>query len=480
MAGERVLVVDDSLLYRDLLVNHVLTPHGYVPLTASDGESGLHTALQEQPDLIILDMQMPGMTGLQMLEALHARGSEIPVILMTLHGSEELAVHAFRMGIRDYVVKPFDIEEMLAAIDRALTESRLRRERDALIQTLEVERRQLAAVLTNTAEGILLVENEEPERVMLANHSVRRAFNLPDDVVGKPLASVISDEILLDAFWRARIGGTTARAELPLPNGRTFNINVTPIPEVGRVAVMHDVTYLKELDRMKSEFVSAVSHDLRSPLTAIRGFVDLLPVAGTLNEQQTYFLEKIRHSVETVTAMVADLLDLGRIEAEVRMDVEECDIAAIIGKVVAGQAAQAELKKQSLQVQLAPDLPTVSGNSLRLGQALTNLLSNAIKYTPEGGRITLAAEVAEGQVMIRVEDNGIGIPQEDIPHIFDKFYRVKRPDTEEIAGTGLGLSIVKTIIEKHHGRIWVDSKLGEGSTFTVILPASAAARSKTP
>ncbi|MCX7683286.1 MAG: ATP-binding protein [Anaerolineae bacterium] len=476
MAGERVLVVDDSLLYRDLLVNHVLIPHGYVPLTAGDGESGLHLALQEQPDLIIMDMQMPGMTGLQMLEALHARGSEIPVILMTLHGSEELAVHAFRMGIRDYVVKPFDIEEMLAAMDRALTESRLRRERDALLQTLEAERRQLAAVLTNTAEGVLLVENDEPERIILANHSVRRAFNLPDDVIGRPLTSVINDELLLDAFWRAKIGETTARVELPLPNGRTLNVNVTPIPGVGRVAIMHDITYLKELDRMKSEFVSAVSHDLRSPLTAIRGFVDLLPLAGALNEQQTYFLDKIRHSVEIVTAMITDLLDLGRIEAEVRMDVEECDIAAIIGKVVAGQACQAELKKQLLQVQIAPHLPAVSGNSLRLGQALANLLSNAIKYTPEGGRITVAAEVAEGQVMIRVEDNGIGIPQEDLPHIFDKFYRVKRPDTEEIVGTGLGLSIVKTIIEKHHGRVWVDSKLGEGSVFTVILPASSETR----
>jgi len=171
--------------------------------------------------------------------------------------------------------------------------------------------------------------------------------------------------------------------------------------------------------------------------------------------------------------MVANLLDLGRIEAEARMDVEECDMTAIIGKVVADHAAQADLKRQSLQVQIAPDLPTVSGNPLRLGQALANLLSNAIKYTPEGGRVLLSADTAEGQVMICVKDNGIGIPQEDLPHIFDKFYRVKRPETEDIIGTGLGLSIVKTIVEKHQGRVWVDSKVGEGSTFTIILPASA-------
>jgi len=473
MAGERILVIEDSLLYRDLLVNHVLLPNGYVPLTANDGKSGLHLALQERPDLIIMDMQMPGMTGLQVLEELHSRGSEIPAIMMTLHGSEELAVRAFRMGVKDYVAKPFDIEEMLAAIDRALTESRLRRERDALIQTLAAERRKLAAVLTNTEEGVLLVEDDEPERIILANRSVRRAFNLTDDVVGRPLTAVISDGVLLDAFWRAKASGETAHTEISLSSERVLNVNVTPIPEVGRVAVMQDITYLKELDRMKSEFVSAVSHDLRSPLTAIKGFVDLLPVAGTLNEQQTYFLDKVRSGVETVTTMVANLLDLGRIEAEARMDVEECDMTAIIGKVVADHAAQADLKRQSLQVQIAPDLPTVSGNPLRLGQALANLLSNAIKYTPEGGRVLLSADTAEGQVMICVKDNGIGIPQEDLPHIFDKFYRVKRPETEDIIGTGLGLSIVKTIVEKHQGRVWVDSKVGEGSTFTIILPASA-------
>ena len=171
MAGECVLVVDDSLVYRDLLVNHVLTPSGYMPLTANDGEAGLHVALQEAPDLIIMDMQMPGMTGIQVLEALHEAGSETPVIMMTLHGSEDLAVRAFRLGVKDYVIKPFDIEEMLVAMDKALTEVRLRRERDVLTQTLEAERRQLEAVLTSAEEGILLVEDGEEERVILANHA---------------------------------------------------------------------------------------------------------------------------------------------------------------------------------------------------------------------------------------------------------------------------------------------------------------------
>jgi len=479
MAGERVLVVDDSLVYRDLLVNHVLAPNDYKPLVAQDGQSGLNLAQQESPDLIIMDMQMPGLTGIEVLEALHEGGSEIPVILMTLHGSEDLVVRAFRLGAKDYVIKPFDIEEMTTAIDRALTEVRLRHERDALTQELmetnrqlEAERRQLEAVLTNTEDGVLLVGENPEEQVILANHAAREAFDMDDDVTGRPLTEAVQDEILIDVFHRAKADDEPAHAEIPLPDDRTLNAHVTPIPGVGRVAVMQDITYHKELDRMKSEFVSTVSHDLRSPLTSIKGFADLLPAVGPLNEQQTYFLEKIQGGVENVTEMISDLLDLGRIEAEVRMEMALCDVGEIVEKAVENEQNQAELKEQTLQVQIGPDLPAVLGNPLRLGQAVSNLASNAIKYTPEGGHISVSATMEGGQVAVTVEDDGIGIPQDDLPHIFERFYRVDKPETANIVGSGLGLSIVKTIVEKHQGRIWVCSREGEGTTFTFVLPAA--------
>jgi len=451
MAGERVLVVDDSLVYRDLLVNHVLAPNDYKPLVAQDGQSGLNLAQQESPDLIIMDMQMPGLTGIEVLEALHEGGSEIPVILMTLHGSEDLVVRAFRLGAKDYVIKPFDIEEMTTAIDRALTEVRLRHERDALTQELmetnrqlEAERRQLEAVLTNTEDGVLLVGENPEEQVILANHAAREAFDMDDDVTGRPLTEAVQDEILIDVFHRAKADDEPAHAEIPLPDDRTLNAHVTPIPGVGRVAVMQDITYHKELDRMKSEFVSTVSHDLRSPLTSIKGFADLLPAVGPLNEQQTYFLEKIQGGVENVTEMISDLLDLGRIEAEVRMEMALCDVGEIVEKAVENEQ----------------------------NQAVSNLASNAIKYTPEGGHISVSATMEGGQVAVTVEDDGIGIPQDDLPHIFERFYRVDKPETANIVGSGLGLSIVKTIVEKHQGRIWVCSREGEGTTFTFVLPAA--------
>jgi len=192
-----------------------------------------------------------------------------------------------------------------------------------------------------------------------------------------------------------------------------------------------------------------------------------------------YFLEKISNGVDTVTGMIGDLLDLGRIEAEVRMDMKACSIKDIIVKSVRGQENHAELKRQTLAVEIPSDLPPVRGHALRLGQSVSNIVSNAIKYTPEQGRITIIAEMKGDKVAIKIQDNGIGISQEDLPHIFDKFFRVDRPETENIIGSGLGLSIVKTIVEKHGGRVWVESEIGSGTTFVIVLPILTDS-SKTP
>jgi two-component system phosphate regulon sensor histidine kinase PhoR len=410
------------------------------------------------------------MTGVQVLEALRDEGCDIPVILMTLHGSEDLAVQVFRLGVRDYVAKPFEIGELLAAIDRALTELRLRRERDALTRQLEAEHRKLEAVLANTEDAVILVEESDADRVSLVNRSARRAFDMDGHVVGHPLAEVVDDEVLVDVFRRARAGGQSARAEVSLPDERTLNAQVTPIPGVGRVAVMQDITHLKELDRMKSEFVTNVSHDLRSPLTSVKGFADLLPMAGPLNEQQEDFLARIQRGIDNVTQMITDLLDLGRIEAEVNLEMEPCDLGGIVEQAMNGHLNHAALKKQSLNPQVAPDLPPVWGNPLRLGQVVSNLVGNAVKYTPEGGQITVSVTQEDGHVAVAVADDGIGIPAADLPHIFDKFYRVKNAQTDGIVGTGLGLSLVRSIVEKHQGRIWVRSQAGQGSTFTFVLP----------
>jgi two-component system phosphate regulon sensor histidine kinase PhoR len=651
VAGERILVVDDRSENIDFIVEYVLKPNGYRALTARDGEEGLRKVLTENPDLILLDMQMPRMTGIEVLESLKEHGKNIPVILMTFHGSEELAVRVFRLGVKNYIIKPFEIEEMLAAIEQALAEARLRKERDQLTERLmqvnrqleqrvkelntlygigrsvtsllevdrllnrvieaasyitgaeegwlllvdemteelymraalgfdektarsfrlkvqdslagsvvktgepvligggkhkiktaylvkallmvplrvgervigilsvnrrvsdegftnnelyllsaladyaaiaienarlfqetESEHRKLQAILSRTADAVIVTDKEN--RIILLNQAAKIAFCPDNEVtVDQPLTNVVHNQDLIELFSQATSEGRPLRAEISLDGDRTLYATLSPIEGVGRVAVVQDITHLKKLDQMKSDFVSTVSHDLRSPLTTIKGFVDLMGVVGPLNEQQQDFVNRIQKGVITITELINDLLDIGRIEAEVNLNMERCAFDEVITESVDELRDQAGSKQQTLVATLPPHLPPVWGNPLRLRQVVDNLVNNAIKYTPEGGKIVVWVEEYDSQVALHVSDTGLGIPHADQPYVFDKFYRVHSEETENITGTGLGLAIVKTIVEKHNGRVWVESEPGKGSTFTVLLPVhqdKAAPQSSAP
>jgi two-component system NtrC family sensor kinase len=214
-----------------------------------------------------------------------------------------------------------------------------------------------------------------------------------------------------------------------------------------------------------------VSHDLRSPLTTIRGYVELLPRVGPLTPQQVEFVNRVGQSMKTITDLIGDLLDVGRLEAGLDLEFESCRMEEIVQRSLDGLRLLVDNKQHELSLEVAPDLPLLLGNPRRLEQVVTNLLTNAIKYTPDGGKIEISLKPDGIYLMFRVADNGIGIPLEAQPHVFDKFYRVQNEDTAEISGTGLGLSIVKSIVDKHGGRVWVESKPYEGSVFTVLLPA---------
>lgn len=234
--------------------------------------------------------------------------------------------------------------------------------------------------------------------------------------------------------------------------------------------VMQDITHIKELNRIKSEFVATVSHDLRTPLTSIQGYVSLLPKVGSLNEQQRKFIERVDESMATITDLISDLLDVGRIEAGLSLDMEPCDLLGVIEDVISKVQPRVAEKEQELRLDLPESLPMIQGNERRLEQVVSNLLSNAIKYTPEEGWISVKVIEDAGYITVDVADSGIGIPPEQQPYIFDKFYRVETEETMDTEGTGLGLAIVKAVIEKHNGRVWVESEPGVGSTFTFILP----------
>ena len=331
----------------------------------------------------------------------------------------------------------------------------------------EKERCKLETLLTNMKEGVIVADLDT--RLILVNHTTQQLFRLQDtDYNGKPIAEVFEHPDIIEMFSSEK-RALTFRTEIALEDGHILNAQRTPIPEVGSVIVMQDITYLKELDQIKSDFVNTVSHDLRTPLTTILGYVELLDRVGSVNNQQAEFIRRIEISVNNITALINDLLDLGRIEAGFDSRKEVVPMYVMLRYAVDGVRTRALEKEQSLILDADESLPPTLGNPIRLRQMISNLIGNAIKYTQTHGEIHVSGHAEDGQIIIRISDNGPGILPSDQPFIFDKFYRGSNV-IGDVTGTGLGLAIVKSIVENHQGRIWVDSTPGEGSTFTVVLP----------
>ncbi len=338
-----------------------------------------------------------------------------------------------------------------------------------LFTLAEAERGKLEAILRGTEDAVIAVDHER--KLLLSNPAARRMFRLePPAQAGRPLAQVTKNEDLLALFEYLPQPGHPATCEITLADGTILQAQVSMVEDLGCVAIMRDITQLKELDRIKSEFVSVVSHDLRTPLTTIRGYVALLPRVGPLNEMQQGFVDKVERSMASITELIGDLLDIGRIEAGLDQEKQVCRLDTVVQDSVEQVRPSAEEKDHRLIVDINPDLQPLLGNPQRLGQMVANLLTNAVKYTPNNGQITVRLRQERQYLLLSVSDTGIGIPYEDQPYVFDKFYRVESKDTAGIPGTGLGLSIVQTIAQKHGGRVWVESAPEKGSTFSVLLP----------
>jgi two-component system NtrC family sensor kinase len=339
-----------------------------------------------------------------------------------------------------------------------------------LFSEVEEERAKLETVLRK-AEEIVILTNEDNE-IMLCNAAACDALGeVESDVIGQPGEEVFSSPVLQEMFEQARASRQVVHREVNLYEGKTFNAQLTPVKGVGYVLMMQDITHLKELDRVKSEFVATVSHDLRTPLTSIQGYVGLLSKVGPLNEQQRSFIRRVEESLDDITDLIGDLLDVGRIEAGFDLEMAPCDLRDIIDKSVQDLQPQAAEKQLDLRWELPESPIMIQGNARRLRQVMDNLVGNAVKYTEEGGWVAVTTGEEDGHAVVSVADNGIGIPPDQQPYVFDKFYRVDTEETADIKGTGLGLSIVKAVIEKHNGRVWVKSTPDVGSVFSFVLPA---------
>jgi len=520
----RILIVDDSQPLREFVAQALADRGGFEVQEAEDGAEGLELAVSDPPDLMLLDLELPRLNGFQVLDALRAEKVDVPVILATSHGSEAIVVELFRKGVRDYLIKPFTAEEMYAAVERALTEARLRREKEALTERLaranqELRRRvreldtlyrvgksvtsmlakdkllerilDAAFYVIGAEEAALMLVDEETCRLRTELYRQR----VPGEVRHQARRS--AEELAADAARKGDVTASGAMLYSPLKVGDRVigalgvsnRVSAQPFSDHDRLLLLALADYaaiaienarlyesVRQADRAKSEFVSLVAHELRTPMTAILGYTHMLENEsfGPLSPKQIEFTRIIRFNVQRMQVLVSDLQDISRIETgQLRLEVRPVRLEEAMQDVLQTTQAQIETRAQQLTVEVPENLPPVRADPARLAQVLVNLLTNASKYTPEKGKIRVQAWLENGWVRCAVSDTGIGMSAEDQARLFTKFFRSDNPATRDVPGTGLGLCIVKNLVELHGGKIDVESQLGQGSTFTFTVPVAS-------
>jgi two-component system phosphate regulon sensor histidine kinase PhoR len=349
------------------------------------------------------------------------------------------------------------------------------------IAEVSEDKEYLQTVLKGMMEGVLVVD--ERKRIKMMNEALRSLLSVPSDIAGRTPLEVIRNADLESTIQRVLQSGESGAFEMEVPvlGGKILEVNVVAISTasegrngkvLGAIAVFHDITRLKRLERMRQDFVANVSHELRTPLTTIKGYAETL-LDGALKEEVAFqFVQVIDRHADRLTRIVEDLLTLSKIESkEFRLKPERLLASELIQAALDVVKEEADRKRISISwSEFAPSLSIV-GDRKGLEQVLINLLDNAIKYGREKGSIKIwFNENPNGEIQVSVQDDGIGIPKEDLPRIFERFYRVDKGRSKELGGTGLGLSIVKHIIQAHGGMIWAESQMGNGSTFHFTLP----------
>lgn len=365
--------------------------------------------------------------------------------------------------------------------------ARLRVYEDQNIDTLTFERNKLEAILLSITDGVLVADNDG--ETVIINESACEMLDVQNREVmlGRKITEYTADDgercfdpVIVDFQKFLKAGDPETFIRSVEIGGRTLRVIISSIKDtegvsLGFVMIMRDITREMEIDRMKTQFISNVSHELRTPVTTIKSYVDTIVNHGDELDEETYkeFMETIHFETERLKRMVNDILDFSRLEApEYKMEMDYQDVTPLINLTVQSIKMLAEQKHLNVSTAIESNLPKIYMNSDSIERVLRNLLGNAIKYTPEGGRIKVRAEVVENgqELEISVEDTGVGIPEEHLPRIWDRFYRVENK-VHTVKGTGLGLHLVKVAVEEHHhGAVFVKSQVGKGSVFGFRLP----------
>jgi two-component system phosphate regulon sensor histidine kinase PhoR len=483
-----ILVVDDEMGIREGC-KRALSEEGYVVDTADDGQMGLQKAMENEYDLILVDLMMPGMGGMDLIKKIHHRDPEIITVVITGNATIESAVEATKLGAYDYLPKPFSPEALSAVVQRGLEKRTLRLEAKKLYaertqKMLELvnERSRLRTIIGCMADGVL-VANLEGRLVLWNASSIKMLKSKGFDIAGEPLEYYIPDQSLITAIKDVLNSKdkdfSIVSHEIPAQDQKVVLMaNIAPVRDedgkiLGAVTVLRDITALKEINKIKSQFVSMVAHELRAPMAAIKGWLEVVlsGEAGGDAEQKKRWLQRAMDRSDSLLALVDDLLVINRMEAgKVAQKMEPVEINDIINKIIDFLKPEAEKREVSIQVELLEELPFIQADVRDMEKLFTNLINNAIKYNRKNGTVSIEGAMEGNFVRYDVKDTGIGISAEHLSHIFDDFYRADEERTRKISGTGLGLPIAKKIVNSHFGRIEVESEPEKGSIFSVFLP----------
>jgi signal transduction histidine kinase len=355
----------------------------------------------------------------------------------------------------------------LALLNAIAGQAAIALENAQLFKQTEQERVKLSAIINSTQDAVLVTT--PGDETILLNPAAQELLKLNGQPwQGRPLSELVNHEELLKLLSPE----SPSARELSLPDGRTMWATGVEIPEVGRVTVLRDISAFKALDKMKRDFVAAFTHDLRTPLATVKGYIELVRMDGPVTTRQEEDLEGMTRAANLMKSLIEDLLELSRLERLEQLTRENVDLETVVQSSINAIKPFAKSKEIDLVLSETQSGLIIEGNTVLLSRAVGNLVDNAIKYTPTGGKVHIKlGQNGNNQATISVIDNGPGIHAKDLPRVFEKFYRA-RPELDDIPGTGLGLAIVKIITEQHGGQVWVESQPNVGSTFTISLPLS--------
>jgi signal transduction histidine kinase len=465
---EHILVVS-SASQIDQQLSRLFQSSGSAVTCVAGLPDALDWAANHPVSLAIFEIQTRAGQSVEEISAFSETYPQIPVLLCLDEETPALMKQGLRAGAVGFFPASWSADEGIPVVNHVLDRVRRQKEREADLQRQIDE---MAHVVEDVSNGIIVVDRNL--RLKWVNRAAIDAFGLNDvdDWQGKPLLEVFPQPGLSDLFEirdSLNCSSTINVVEIPLGEHRVFSVRAVESAGVGWVLTLQDITQQKKLDQIKSDIMHTISHDLRSPLTVILGYVDLVERVGPVNDLQKEFIRRSRSSVHNVTRLVDNLLQLARIESDFDVCKEPLDIRQVLERAVDGFKKQFADKNLRVQLDLPEDLPMLAANSTQIRHMVENLLDNAVKYSVTDGEVKVAAWVEGEQLVLQFHDTGIGIPPDEIPWVFDRFYRASNVGAE-ISGTGLGLAIVQVIVTNHEGRVWIESTLNEGTTVSVLLP----------